>query len=182
MRAPTSTFTSTIDPIHPNSVTSLSYTTPTMPANVALLGSGLFAANAYLPALVDSSNTPNLNLHTLWSRSEKSVSSLSSKASDLKISPAPKTLFGDDGLEQVLADKEIDCVMIVLPISAQPDFVRKALKAGKHVMSEKPVGKDVETALKLIDEYERDYKPKGLIWRVAESESEAVEFTFELIV
>ena len=152
-----------------------------MPANVALLGSGLFAANAYLPALTNSSNTPNLKLHTLWSRSEKSVSSLSSKASELKVSPAPRQLFGDDGLDQVLADKEVDCVMIVLPISAQPDFVRKALKAGKHVLSEKPVGKDVETALKLIEEYERDYKPKGLIWRVAESELSGVREVLRLI-
>jgi predicted dehydrogenase len=140
-----------------------------MPANVALLGSGLFAAGAYLPALSHADNTPNLKLHTLWSRSQSSVSTLLSKCTELQISPEPKTLHGDDGLEAVLNDPEVDCVMLVLPISAQPDFVRKALKAGKHVLSEKPVGKDVDTAIKLIEEYEKEYKPKGLIWGVAES-------------
>lgn len=72
-------------------------------------------------------------------------------------------------MEHLLSDKEIDAVMLVLPISKQPELIIKALKAGKHVLSEKPVGKDVETARKLIEEYEKDYKPKGLIWRVAES-------------
>jgi hypothetical protein len=37
-------------------------------------------------------------------------------------------------------------------------------------MSEKPVGKDVKTARETIEEYEKTYLPKGLIWRVAESE------------
>jgi predicted dehydrogenase len=61
--------------------------------------------------------------------------------------------------------------MIVLPITAQPDMVIKALEAGKHVLSEKPIGKDVKTAKALVEEYEKRFQPKGLIWRVAESTS-----------
>jgi len=34
-----------------------------------------------------------------------------------------------------------------LPIIAQPDYIKKALLAGKHVLSEKPVAKDLETGL-----------------------------------
>lgn len=85
--------------------------------------------------------------------------------------PSPQLLYGDDGLEAVLANKEIDAVLFVLPITKQPDLVRKAWKAGKHVLSEKPLARDVKEAVELIEEYERDYKPKGLIWRVAESKS-----------
>jgi predicted dehydrogenase len=79
-------------------------------------------------------------------------------------------LHGDGGLEAVLNNPDVDGVMLVLPITKHPELVLRALRAGKHVMSEKPVGKDVKTARETIEEYEKVYKPKGLIWRVAESE------------
>jgi predicted dehydrogenase len=43
------------------------------------------------------------------------------------------------------------------------------LKAGKHVLSEKPVAADVASGIALIKTYLSDYRPKGLIWRVAEN-------------
>ena len=48
-------------------------------------------------------------------------------------------------------------------------MIRKALAAGKHVLSEKPVAPDVAQGRALIAEYEATYKPKGLVWRVAEN-------------
>ena len=139
-----------------------------MPVNIALVGSGIFASNAYLPSLSAEVNKGVLNLHTIWSRSQSSVSSLGSKATSLGHSP--KTLYGEDTLEEVWTNKDIEVVALVLPIPVLPDYVRAALKAGKHVLSEKPVAKDAKTAKELIEEYEKVYKPKGLIWRVAESE------------
>jgi hypothetical protein len=56
----------------------------------------------------------------------------------------------------------------------KPDIVIKCLEAGKHVLSEKPIGKDVATAKKLVEGYEKRFAPKGLIWRVAESKSSPV--------
>jgi hypothetical protein len=64
--------------------------------------------------------------------------------------------------------------MFVLPITTQPELIRRAWRAGKHVLSEKPVAKDVKSAQELIKEYEEVYKPKGLIWKVAESECEVL--------
>jgi predicted dehydrogenase len=55
-----------------------------------------------------------------------------------------------------------------LPISVQPSIIEKALKAGKHVLSEKPIAPDVQTARRLIKVYETDYKPRNISWRVAE--------------
>lgn len=136
--------------------------------NLALLGSGLFATNSYLPALSQPSNK-HITLHTLWSRSQSSVTTLSEEATSLGHSP--RTLHGPDGLQTIWDDASIDAVALVLPITAQPDLIIAALKAGKHVISEKPVGKDVDAARELIKVYEKEYKPKGLIWRVAESES-----------
>ena len=43
------------------------------------------------------------------------------------------------------------------------------MAAGKHVLSEKPVAPDVAGGIALIKEYNETYKPKGLIWRVAEN-------------
>ncbi|KAK8854856.1 hypothetical protein IAR55_003595 [Kwoniella newhampshirensis] len=137
--------------------------------NVALLGSGVFAQAAYLPALLTLTSAKNLSLHTIWSRSPTSANTLHSKAVESGIAPAPAIQDGPEGLEKVLNDPEIDAVLLVLPITAQPELVRKAWKAGKHVLSEKPLGKDVEEARRLVEEYEKVYKPKGLIWRIAEN-------------
>lgn len=142
--------------------------------NIALAGSGTFAQNAYLPALL--ANTSTINLHSLWSRSSSSTDALLSSAKSiglLKSDADVKVYNGTDanGLDAVLADPEVDAVAFILPITAQPPLITKAWQAGKHVLSEKPVGKDTETAKELIRRYESEFKPKGLIWRVAESES-----------
>ena len=150
------------------------YSTPLsaiMPINVAILGSGVFAEAAYIPGLKASSN--DTKLHTIWSRSQKSAEKLhaAAKSQSLQFADEIDLKYGDDGLQAVLDNKQIEGVMIVLPITAQPALVIRCLEAGKHVLSEKPIGKDVKTAKALVEEYEKRFQSKGLIWRVAESES-----------
>lgn len=58
--------------------------------------------------------------------------------------------------------------MICLPILAQPEVIKKALSAGKHVLSEKPIAKDVETAKDLIDWHGKLPVPRP-VWAVAEN-------------
>jgi predicted dehydrogenase len=145
-----------------------------MPINLALAGSGVFAEAAYLPALL--ANTAFIKLHTIWSRSSSSTDKLVNSARTLELvkdASDVKVLNGQDGFAAVLADPEVDAVAFVLPITAQPDLIIRALQAGKHVLSEKPVAKDVETAKAMIQRYENEFKTKGLIWRVAESESQS---------
>lgn len=67
-----------------------------------------------------------------------------------------------------MARDDIVGVLIALPIKTQPEFVRAALEAGKHVFAEKPVGPDVETAQKLISWYHGVAKEKKVTWSVAE--------------
>lgn len=38
-----------------------------------------------------------------------------------------------------------------LPILVQPEYIKKALSAGKHVLAEKPIAKDIATAKELLD-------------------------------
>lgn len=72
-------------------------------------------------------------------------------------------------LDALLRRTDIDAVIIALPITVQPSIVRKCLAAGKHVLSEKPVAPDVASGIELISEYNATYKPKSLVWRVAEN-------------
>jgi hypothetical protein len=53
---------------------------------------------------------------------------------------------------------------VLLPITVQPDVIRAALAAGKHILSEKPVAPDVASGAALIAEYRATYLPKGLVW------------------
>ncbi|GMK59134.1 hypothetical protein CspeluHIS016_0701490 [Cutaneotrichosporon spelunceum] len=129
----------------------------------ALLGSGLFARNSYLPALP----VPGLTASTLWSRSEASVLALAQAASERGLLN-PTTLSGDEGLDAILNDAAIDALILVLPIGVQPAIIRRAWQKGKHVISEKPVGRNVEQARELVEEYEREWEDK-LVWRVAEN-------------
>lgn len=79
-------------------------------------------------------------------------------------------LGGQDGnLSALLSRKDIQAVIIILPITTQPAIIVQSLEAGKHVISEKPVAPTVKEGIKLIETYERVYKPKGLVWRVAEN-------------
>ena len=140
------------------------------PIKAALLGGGLFATNSYVPSLA---LLPGLSVSTIWSRSPESASKLAAKAKEtgLPNSPSPEVKSGPDGLDAILADDSIRAIIMVLPLGVQPELIRRAWKAGKHVISEKPVGRDVEQASQLVEEYEREWAPKGLVWRVAESES-----------
>lgn len=58
-------------------------------------------------------------------------------------------------------------MIIALPITVQPEYIRKALLAGKHVLSEKPIAEDVDTAEKMIQWYKRKHGEK--IWSVGEN-------------
>ncbi|KAH6901965.1 oxidoreductase family protein [Coprinopsis sp. MPI-PUGE-AT-0042] len=139
---------------------------------IAILGAGIFAKEAHLPALATlGANAPALK--AVYSRSEKSAQDLSNLAkASLHLDQAPSVYHDaseSSNLEVLLGRNDIDAVILVLPITQQPAIILKALHAGKHVLSEKPVAPDVAGGLELIRKYNEQYKPRGLIWRVAEN-------------
>lgn len=73
----------------------------------------------------------------------------------------------DRNLDALLKRQDISAVIIALPITAQPAVIRKALIAGKHVLSEKPIAKDVATARELI-EWHKNLAERP-IWAVGEN-------------
>lgn len=136
---------------------------------VALLGSGIFAREEHLPAIAASAH---LTLRAVYSRSLKSA----------KAAIAPEQtndgdeiqFYSDDSesgsqLDDLLLRDDIKAVVIALPIKNQAAYVRRALTAGKHVLSEKPVAENLREAAELIDWYEKEIKPRGTTWGVAEN-------------
>lgn len=114
-----------------------------------------------------------LSLKIIYSRS---LASAQSTAQLLPASHAPAVeLFSEDSpgktFSDVLAHPDIAGVLIALPIATQPRFIEAALRAGKHVLAEKPVGPDVEGARRLIALYRDTLSAtggRGPFWSVAE--------------
>lgn len=71
-------------------------------------------------------------------------------------------------LDDLLQRPDIEAVTIALPIGVQPSIVRRALRAGKSVLSEKPIANDVETAEALLAWYNSSVIGPN-IWSVGES-------------
>ncbi|OAX32162.1 NAD(P)-binding protein [Rhizopogon vinicolor AM-OR11-026] len=136
----------------------------------AILGAGIFAKEAHLPAL-QALGPLAPKLKAIYSRSEKSAREFAAEATTL-LNTTPDVYFDGNpssNLDALLARSDISSVIIILPITQQPSIILKALAAGKHVLSEKPVSADVASGAALIAQYEAQFKPKGLVWRVAEN-------------
>ena len=129
--------------------------------------------SAYLPALERLKD--KYTLVAVYSRSLSSASALAKSAAELLKVPEPSlALYHDQGgsstdLNTLLSSTSISAVIITLPITIQPGIVLAALRAGKHVLSEKPIAADVTSGYSLITEYQEKYAPSGLHWRIAEN-------------
>jgi predicted dehydrogenase len=55
-------------------------------------------------------------------------------------------------LDELLADSRVEVVDIATHPDARPELIRRALGAGKHVLAQKPLALEVETARALADE------------------------------
>ncbi|KAK5309038.1 hypothetical protein LTR93_012277, partial [Exophiala xenobiotica] len=135
-----------------------------MTIGTAVLGAGIFARDEHVPAI---KQCKLLSLKAIYSRSQKSATSLAETAG------ADVEVYYDSAdepsrtLDQLLARDDIKAVVICLPITVQPEVIRKALSNRKHVFSEKPIAKDAETAEELIEWHAR--LPRPPIWNVGEN-------------
>jgi len=74
--------------------------------------------------------------------------------------------------------ESIELTSSSLPILVQPEFIKRALLAGKNVLSEKPIAKDVATAQELLQWYEANIDPKKSFWAVGENFRFMTKFLF----
>lgn len=129
------------------------------PIRIALLGSGIFARDAHLPAIQALGNT--YEVVAIYSRNADTAAALAATL------PGDVTTYTE--LEPLLARADIDAIDVVLPIAVQPPAVEAALRAGKHVIGEKPVAPDVAAGRQLIQTGRELTKHFGTTWMVAEN-------------
>lgn len=140
------------------------------PLRIAVIGAGIFARSCHIPTIL-SLKAPPASIVAVYSRSESSAS-LAAKDVEDATGRAPLVYYdcaeekGPD-LEALLAREDIDAVTVALPISVQPDIIRRVIAAGKHVLSEKAIGPTLGEGLSLI----KDYTPvrASVLWCVNEN-------------
>ncbi|KAI5806980.1 hypothetical protein EDC01DRAFT_608843 [Geopyxis carbonaria] len=132
------------------------------PIGLAILGSGIFVTIEHLPAVRACSD---FELKAVYARSLASVKKLEAGEG--------VELYSEDssqGLDALLERDDIQAVIIALPINVQPDIIKRCLIAGKHVLSEKPITKDLKSAQELISWRNANAAKTGsALWAVAEN-------------
>ena len=128
------------------------------------LGSWLTYTTEHLPAV---QACPLLSLRAIYSRSQESADKLAQEASDPVDTYFDLPSTSGRSLHDLLNRVDIQAVVIALPIFVQPGVIKRAVSAGKHVLSEKPIAKDVETAAELVKWYKGTGQKK--IWSVGEN-------------
>ena len=130
------------------------------PVRLALVGAGVFVGKAHLPALL--ALAPLFEIVAIFSPSGRSAQELAD------LLPNPPAVMTD--LDALLARPDLDAVDVVLPIGVMPGVVEAALAAGKHLISEKPVGPDLAAAQALLGVYASSRRRfPGQVWMVGEN-------------
>ena len=122
-----------------------------MTLNVALLGTGRIAEYGYIPAI---SKIDDVNIISVLSRSDIRGSEFAIKHS------IPRVYVEIDDL---LADNNLDAVIVCTPDSLHEEQVIKSCRAKKHILCEKPMSTSVESCENMIAEIEKS----GIIFGMA---------------
>lgn len=122
---------------------------------------GIFVKEEHLPAVQASSD---LDLKAIYSRSLKSAKAVAATLSNIDLYSEDS----DQSYQDLLSRDDVQAVIIALPIMNQPEFIRKALEKGKHVLAEKPLAKDVATGRELVEWYRGSVDTEKVTFGIAE--------------
>lgn len=109
---------------------------------VALLGLGRYSTNQLAPALLETKLCELRGVVT--GHPEKGVQ----WAEKYKLNQ--NNIYSYENFDKIADNPDIDIVYIVTPPALHPEFVLRAAKAGKHVISEKPMATSVADCDKMI--------------------------------
>ncbi len=109
---------------------------------VALLGLGSYASGQLGPALRETRNCYLAGIVT--GTPEKAER----WAADYNLKP--QNVYNYENFDKIVDNPEIDIVYVVTPPALHPDFTLRAAKAGKHVISEKPMATSVADCDRMI--------------------------------
>ncbi len=105
-----------------------------------ILSTATIAVEQMIPAIIHSERGE------LWAVASRSIE----KAEDVARQFGIPRFYGS--YDELLADPQVQAVYIPLPNHLHVEWAIKALRAGKHVLVEKPIAMDVEEAQRLLQE------------------------------
>ena len=124
----------------------LSQTSPNAgqkPLGWAVVGIGKLSRGQILPAIKKCRNSRLTAIVTGHARENQPI------ADDFGLSAS--SVYGYDNYDSMANDPSIDCIYNVLPNGMHLEFTNRALKAGKHVLCEKPMANSSDECRQMID-------------------------------
>jgi predicted dehydrogenase len=132
---------------------------PDLPAQKlrwAIVGLGNFAVGEAIPGFIDSQHA----------RMTAFVSGSPDKQKDLGARFGVSRFYNYQNFDSIAQDPEIDCVYIILPVGLHAEYTIRALKAGKHVLTEKPMASTSAECEAMISEAKRANRQLGVAYRI----------------
>lgn len=122
----------------------------------ALVGLGSFAVGQVIPGFLDARK----------SRMTAFVSGNAAKARKLGELFGVSRFYDYGNFDRIASDKDIDCVYIALPVGLHAEYTIRALKAGKHVLVEKPMASTSQECAAMIAAAKSAQRQLGVAYRV----------------
>jgi predicted dehydrogenase len=122
----------------------------------AIVGLGNFAVGEAIPGFIDSQH----------SRMTAFVSGSPAKQKDLGARFGVSRFYDYKNFDSIANDPEIDCVYIILPVGLHAEYTIRALKAGKHVLTEKPMASTSAECEAMIAAAKAAKRQLGVAYRI----------------
>ena len=113
-----------------------------MTLNIAMVATGGIADTQLAPALAEAADA---RLWSVFSRDRTRAAQFARKHGAMSPEPA------HDDLYHLLADPELDAVIIASPDKLHADQANRAARAGKHILTEKPMATDRRSAAEMVN-------------------------------
>lgn len=122
----------------------------------AIVGLGTYGVGQVIPGFLDARK----------SRITALVSGNPEKARTIGERYGVTRIYNYDNYDRIAQDPEIDCVYIVLPVGLHAEYTIRALKAGKHVLCEKPMASTVAECEAMVAAAKAANRQLGVAYRV----------------
>lgn len=124
----------------------------------AIVGLGQLALEEIMPAFAECQ----------WSRPVALVSGHADKAKKVAeaYGIAQDAIYNYENYDKLAADKRVEAIYIVLPNSMHAEFTIRGLRAGKHVLCEKPMAVTLEECERMIAAAKEAKRTLGVAYRL----------------
>ena len=129
---------------------------PAQRVRYAVVGLGTFAIGEFIPGVLASQHSELVAF----------VSGNPDKAHMLGADYGVKKFYDYNNFDSIAHDDSIDVVYICLPVALHAEYVIRALKAGKHVLTEKPMASTVDECKAMIAAAKAANRQLGVAYRV----------------